>query len=245
MCSMLPWEDAARSRFVRFPKVVPLRENQADLRQSLNLWDFIGLEGVNMGAAAGRILFLAAVLALASSSAAAEPRTYTLDPEHMSIAFLVEHVGFAKVLGVFHEAEGEMVFDEDAPSLESIAITVMTESVDTRHEARDGHLRSDDFFDSGNHPEMVFTMSSAQPTGPRTGTVTGNLTLRGQTHQVTLDVVWNKAGEYPFGDRHYAVGISARGVIERSTWGMTYGVADGLVGDTIDLIIEAEFIRQD
>jgi polyisoprenoid-binding protein YceI len=60
-----------------------------------------------------------------------------------------------------------------------------------------------------------------------------------------LDVTWIDAGNYPFGDRHYAIGISARGSILRSEWGMTYGVADGLVGDEIEIIIEAELIRED
>jgi polyisoprenoid-binding protein YceI len=182
---------------------------------------------------------------LASLPAAAEPRSYRLDHEHMNIAFLAQHLSFARVLGVFHEAEGMLVFDEDAPSLQSVEVRVMTSSVDTRHEARDNHLRSRDFFDSRNYPEMIFTMTGAGQTGERTGTVTGNLTIIGETRPITLDVVWKDSGNYPFGDRHYAIGLSARGTISRSEWGMSYGVADGLVGDEIELIIEAEFIREE
>jgi len=195
-----------------------------------------------------RYTFLA-VIALTAYSftgpAVAEPRTYLLDHEHMSIAFLGRHLSFASVLGEFHEAEGTIVFDEEVPALQSIEVSVATTSVDTRHVRRDDHLRSSDFLDSENYPEMIFTMTGAQQTGERTGAVTGNLTLAGESRPMTLNVTWNDAGNYPFGDRHYAVGISARGSILCSEWGMSYGVADGLVGDEIEIIIEAEFIRQD
>jgi polyisoprenoid-binding protein YceI len=187
----------------------------------------------------------ALTMLLVQPQAAAEPRTYVLDQEHMSIAFLAQHLSFARVLGVFHEAEGIVVFDEEAPALQSIEVSVATESVDTRHAARDNHLRSGDFLDVGNYPEMIFAMTSVQKTGERTGTVTGNLSLAGETRPISLDVTWIDSANYPFGDRHYAIGISARGSILRSEWGMTYGVADGLVGDEIEIIIEAEFIREE
>jgi len=196
-----------------------------------------------------RICTFLAVIGLTTAflpgPAEAEPRSYRLDHEHMNIAFLVQHLNFARVLGVFHEAEGSIVFDEEGPALQSIEVSVATASVDTRHEARDNHLRSGDFLDSDNYPQMTFSMTGAQQTGERAGSVTGDLTLAGETRPMVLDVTWIDAGNYPFGDRHYAIGISARGSILRSEWGMTYGVADGLVGDEIEIIIEAEFIRED
>jgi len=173
---------------------------------------------------------------------------------------MVTHIGFAKVLGVFREAEGTIVFDEETLALESMNVTVNTQSIDTGHNARDRHIRSRDFLDAGNYPEMVFVLTGAEPTGAeptgaeptgaeptgeRTGIVTGNLTLRGETRPVRLDVVWNKAGEYPYGDEHYTLGISARGEIQRSQWGMTYALDNGLVGDAVEIVIEAELIRQD
>lgn len=186
---------------------------------------------------------LAVIVLLASSPAYAEPRNFTLDPDHLTVAFLVRHLGFAKVLGVFREVKGTVVFDEAVPDVQKIEVSVATKSVDTGHRARDNHLRSGDFLDSNRHPQMVFTMTGAEKTGARTGKVTGNLSLRGQSHPLVLDVVWNDAAAYPFGDRHYAVGISARGALKRSLWGMNYGVADGLVGDDVEILIEAELIR--
>ena len=184
-------------------------------------------------------------LAFMPGPASAEPQSYRLDHEHMNIAFLVQHLSFASVLGMFHEAEGSIVFDEEGLALQSIDVSVATASVDTHHNFRDNHLRSRDFLDSSNYPDMTFTMTSAQQTGERTGAITGELTLVGETRPMTLDVEWKDSGNYSFGDRHYAIGISARGSILRSEWGMTYGVADGLVGDEIVIIIEAEFIRED
>ncbi len=180
---------------------------------------------------------------IVSSPVRAEPRNFTLDPDHLTVSFLVEHAGFAKVLGVFREVKGAVVFDETGPSLRSVDVTITTRSVDTGVRARDNHLRSGDFFDSNRNPQMHFIMTNAEQTGARTGKITGDLTLRGKTQPIVLDVVWNKSGAYPFGDRHYAVGISARGSLKRSLWGMTYGVADGLVGDTVEILIEAELVR--
>lgn len=185
------------------------------------------------------------VLALAGAPAAAEPRHYRLDPEHSQVAFLVGHVGFASVLGRFGEVEGRFTFDAAAPSVSALVVEVETDSVDTGHKARDRHLRQEDFLWSDRHPTMTFAGTGFERTGERTGRLTGDLTLRGVTRPLTLEVTLNKVGQYPFGDRHHAVGISARGTLKRSDFGMTYGVADGLVADRVELLIEAEGIRED
>ena len=134
---------------------------------------------------------------IGTGTAFAEPREFRLDSEHLTVAFLVDHIGFAKTLGVFREATGKVVFDEKKPALESIDVSVKTSSVDTAHKARDKHIRSGDFLDADDHPTMRFVLTGSQKKGDRTGTITGNLTLRGQTHPVTLDVTWNKSGESP------------------------------------------------
>ncbi|QJE74429.1 polyisoprenoid-binding protein [Aerophototrophica crusticola] len=186
-----------------------------------------------------RLVPLFLVLAL-STPALAAPKAYEVDEEHASIGFLVSHVGFAKVLGSFREVEGGFTFDAAAPAVSDIRITIATDSVDTGHKARDGHLRKQDFLWADKYPTMTFVGTKAEQTGKNTGRITGDLTLRGVTRPVTLDVTLNKVGTYPFGDRHEAVGISARGTLKRSEFGMTYGVADGLVGDEVELIIELE-----
>ncbi|KZD12520.1 YceI family protein [Oceanibaculum pacificum] len=196
------------------------------------------------------LLALAVAVPLAfASQAEAAPERYRIDSEHMAIGFLVQHIGYASTLGQFREAEGGFTFDEQARTLTDLKVSIKTASVYTAHEKRDEHLRKADFLNVAKYPEMTFVMTRAEPTGARTGKVTGDLTLLGVTKPVTLDVTWNKSGEYPFGGGvlgkpNYVTGISARGSFKRSDFGMDYGVADGLVGDDIQLIIELEAIRQ-
>ena len=97
---------------------------------------------------------------------------------------------------------------------------------------------------------MTFTLTGSEATGDKTGTIEGELELLGRKHPVTLNVTLNKAAEYPFGgslfgSKPYALGISARGSFKRSTFGMTYGVEQGWVGDEIELIIEFEAVREE
>ena len=178
-----------------------------------------------------------------SGEGAAQPARYELDPAHTTVAFLVEHIGYAKTLGQFLRASGGYTFDADAGALSSLRVVVATESVDTHHEARDGHLKSGDFLDSESHPEMTFTADSAQRTGERTFAVAGELTLLGTTRPLTLHATLNKSAPYPIGDRAEVMGVSARGTLKRSEFGMTYGVDGGLVGDEVEIVIEVEARR--
>lgn len=195
-------------------------------------------------AAARRALLAVVLLSLAAGPAAAAPERYALDPSHLSIAFLVTHVGFAKTLGMFREASGSFDFDPDKPAVSNITVNIDAASVFTNHEKRDDHLRGPDFLDVEKYPRITFEGTSAQPTGPRTGKVDGNLTIRGVTRPASLDVTWNRSGAYPFGDQHYAIGISARTTVKRSDFGMTYALQGNIVGDEVDIILEFEAIRQ-
>ncbi len=190
-----------------------------------------------------RRLLAAIVSAGAAAASAAEPARYELDPAHTTVAFLVEHVGYAKTLGQFLRASGGYMFDDESGTLSSLRVVVATDSVDTHHEARDRHLRSGDFLDSAAHPEMTFAASSARRTGERTFAVTGELTLLGTTRPLTLEATLNKSAPYPIGDRAEVMGVSARGTLKRSEFGMTYGVADDLVGDEVEIVIELEARR--
>lgn len=187
---------------------------------------------------------LTTLLALASTTATAEPHTYRIDPEHFSIGFMVEHVGYADTVGMFLEGGGEFVYDEQTRELESGRVEINADSVFTNHDKRDEHLRGDDFLDAENHPAIVFEATGFEPRDGNRGTLTGKLTLLGETRPVTLDVTLNKAAEYPFGHGKHTLGVSARTTIKRSEWGMTYAVDNGLVGDEVELIFELEANRQ-
>ena len=190
------------------------------------------------------VLAAAALLLGVASHAAAEPARYELDPAHTTVAFLVEHIGFAKTLGQFLMVSGSYTFDAETAELSDVRVVVDTASVDTHHEARDQHVRSGDFLDAEEHPTMTFTADGARQTGERTFVVTGELTLLGTTRPLTLEATVNKRAPYPIGDRAEVMGVSARGALKRSEFGMTYGVADNLVGDDVEIVIEFEARRR-
>ncbi|MDU9004368.1 YceI family protein [Sedimentitalea todarodis] len=182
----------------------------------------------------------AAALTLAATSVQAAPAQYSLDPEHTLVAFTVEHIGYARVLGVFSEVSGTFTYDAETQELSDVSVTVGAASVDTFHDARNGHVNAGDFLDTGNFREITFTASEGSPLGENSGTVTGDLSMLGQSHPVTLDVTLNKAAEYPFGHKKFTLGLSITAEIMRSEWGMTYAVENGLVGDAVSILIETE-----
>ncbi len=192
-----------------------------------------------------RIFVAAMTCAILATPALAEPHRYELDPTHTVVAFTVEHIGYSNTLGVFGEVEGSFTYDMETQELSDLEVRVTTDSVNTFNQARDGHVRADDFLDVRAHPVMTFTASGGQPASATSGTVTGELSLLGQTQPLSLDVTLNKAANYPFGHQKFTLGITARGTLNRSDFGMDYGVANGLVGDRVDLIIETEAIQAD
>jgi polyisoprenoid-binding protein YceI len=194
--------------------------------------------------AAGTMALLAWLGALAAP-AHAEPVEFVLDPEHISITFFAHHLGYADMAGMFLEAEGSFRYDEAAQELSDLRVVVRTASVFTNHERRDQHLRSPDFLNVREFPEMVFVGTGAERLGADTGLIHGELTLLGVTRPLTLEARLNKAARYPFLDEHYAIGVDATGSIRRSEFGMTYGVEHGWVGDEIRIVIGFEAIRQE
>ncbi|WOI57295.1 YceI family protein [Palleronia sp. LCG004] len=190
-----------------------------------------------------RIASLSLLLATAPLVLKAEPARFELDPAHTTVVFLVDHMGYAATLGLFAEVEGGFVYDEETQELSAVRVVVQTVSIDTKNDARDEHVRSDDFLDVSEFSEMVFTADEGVPDDEMTGKVEGSLELRGETRPLTLEVTLNKAEEYPFGHGRYTLGLSLRGALSRSEWGMDYGVADGLVGDEVRLLIETEAMR--
>ena len=188
---------------------------------------------------------LAIALVGAAPAHAADAR-YEIDPDHLTIAFLVRHLGYADTLGSFGKASGSYTFDEATRKLSNVQVIVETGSVSTGHDKRDSHLRGADFLDASRTPRMTFTASSATWIDHKTFSVDGELELLGKRRPLQLSGTVNKSGVYPIGDdpKPYVMGVSLRGKVKRSEWGMTYGVANGWVGDDVDLIIEFEARRK-
>ncbi len=196
-----------------------------------------------------RLLAGCLVIGLGSANVWAEPARYEIDPDHLSIGFLVDHLGFAKVLGMFRKAGGSYTFDEATGEIGDVVVTIDTESVFSNHRKRDEHLRSADFLNSAEFPQMVFRAQGATPFEDRRYRIEGELELLGQSLPLTLEASWNKSAEYPFGGgllggKPYVMGVSARGSFLRSAYGMDYSVDNGWVGDEVELIIEFEAQRQ-
>ena len=145
---------------------------------------------------------------------------------------------------MFREVEGGFTYDAETQTLSDLKVEIEADSVDTFHKARDRHVRDDDFLAADDHPKITFVMTGAEATSETAGRVTGDLTLRGVTRPVTLDVTLNRAAEYPFGHREFTLGISAKGMVKRSDFGSTYALEGGLVGDEVEIVIEAEAIRR-
>ena len=167
--------------------------------------------------------------------------TVEIDAAHSTVGFSVRHMMVSKVRGYFRDFAGEIVTAED-PTQSSVTATIDLGSIDTRQEQRDAHIRSADFFDADNHPQMTFR-STAVRTDGADWTVEGELTLKGNTKPVVLNLELNGFGPDAYGG--YRAGFSAKTEINRNDFGVDIKMPmDGggvVVGDkvTVELEIEA------
>lgn len=199
---------------------------------------------IHRTAAAPLAGLLGALFTFGAAPVLAELQTYVIDDEHFSMNFEIQHIGYAPVMGMFREVEGKFEFDEANMKLPSGQLTFKSKSIFTNHDKRDGHLRSGDFLNSSKFPDITFTITDFETTGENTGVVTGDLTLLGQTRPVDVNIFLNKSAVYPIGHEDYTLGMTAEASLNRSEWGMTYGVENDLVGDEVKLRFGFEAIRQ-
>lgn len=192
-----------------------------------------------------QLLMTTALIASLGTAAQAGMTRYALDPEHTTVFFTIDHVGYAKTLGLFTTVTGQFMYDADTRALGEVSVSIDAASVQSHNAARDAHVRNADFLDVGNHPDITFTATGGMAVSETRGTVTGDLTILGQTRPITLDVELNKAAPYAFGHKRFVLGLSMTAEIQRSDFGMTYGVENGLVGDTVAIGIETEAMRMD
>ncbi len=182
-------------------------------------------------------LTITALMSLPSVQAA-EPGHYRIDPAHTTILFTVGHLNTSKLIGRFNQFEGDLKLQ---PGQGEIDIRIQTASVDTNHQKRDKHLRSPDFFNARQFPEMRFV--SRQVRFDERGepvAAEGTLTLLGKNRPVTLNITPVGAGKDPWGG--YRAGYSATAHIKRSDFGMDYML--GGIGDDIAIQLEVEAIKQ-
>jgi polyisoprenoid-binding protein YceI len=172
--------------------------------------------------------------------------TWNVDPMHAELGFAVRHLMLSTVRGRFGAVTGSVQVNETDPSKSKIDVTVDINSVDTRQEGRDTHLRSADFFDVENHPTMHFVSKKIEGDVTEDFKVTGDLTIRGTTHEVTLSATLQGRGKDPWGNER--AGYEATGKINRKDFGMHFNAAmetgGVVVGDEVKISIDVELIRQ-
>ncbi len=177
----------------------------------------------------------------------ASPATtaWQIDPAHTEIEFSARHLMISNVKGRFGTVTGSVDYEPAHPASQHIAVEIAVASIDTRNEQRDTHLRSADFFDAEHFPLMTFNGTGVSGDITKEFKLTGNLTIRGVTREVTLDVTAEGAGDDPWGNHRR--GFSATGKIDRKDFGLVWnqlletgGVA---VGDTIKIIVNTELMR--
>jgi polyisoprenoid-binding protein YceI len=180
-------------------------------------------------------LFLATVVLLAALPAAAA--TYTIDPVHSSALFKVQHFGAANFYGTFRDVSGSLVYDVENPDALAIEVTLQAESVDTRFERRDTHVKSPDFLSAAEFPTITFVSTGVEPTGDGTYTVTGNLTLRGVTKEI--EVTAERTGEttHPQSGKPL-VGFESRFTIDRPEFGVSFMA--GPISEEVEFLIAVE-----
>ncbi len=177
----------------------------------------------------------------------AQAATYTLDPAHTSIGFKVKHLMITNVKGVFEKFQGTLILDEKDITKSKLNATIEIASINTNIGKRDDHLRSADFFDAAKYPTMTFESTKIEKAGADKLKVTGNLTIRGVTKPVVLNVEGlNQEIKTPQGGLKR--GASATGSINRQDFGVSWNKkldAGGVVvADEVHIIIDAELDKK-
>jgi polyisoprenoid-binding protein YceI len=181
-----------------------------------------------------------------SSTAVASPLTgtYVIDQTHSRIGFVARHAMVTKVRGSFNEFEGSAYIDAENPSASKTQLTITAASIDTRNGDRDAHLRSNDFFDMQDYPEISFLSTDVEAVdgGYR---ITGDLSIKGASNPVTVDFEYTGTAVDPYGNTR--VGFEGTATVNRKDWGVNWNAAletgGVLVGEKIVLEFDVSAIR--
>ena len=187
-----------------------------------------------------RKMVLGAAIAMVSVSAIAA-ESYQIDPFHTYPNFTINHLGFSTMHGRFDKTEGKLTIDWEK-NTGTVDIVIDAESISTGMQKRDDHLRSPDFLNTAEFPDITYKSTNVTINGDKSAKVDGDLTIMGVTKPVTLNVKRINCGDHPMKQGTYICGFDATGNIKRSDFGMTYALP--AVGDEMELFIEVEAERQ-
>jgi polyisoprenoid-binding protein YceI len=180
-----------------------------------------------------------------SNEYAALSGDYTIDTAHSRVGFVARHAMVTKVRGSFDEFEGSIHIDGDNPENSSGRVTIQAKSINTRNSQRDDHLRSNDFLDMDNQPEITFASTGIKQTGDAEFVVSGDLSIRGVTKPVEIAFEYTGTATDPFGNER--LGLEGSVVINRKDFGVSWNAAlEGggvLVSEKVTLEIEVSAIK--
>ena len=183
---------------------------------------------------------LIAGLTLGSTAVIADDYVIDTKGAHASIKFRVQHLGYSWLYGRFNEFSGTFSFDEKQPENASIEVTIKTSSVDSNHAERDKHLRDDDFLHVSKYPEAKFVSTGFTQDKDGNGVLKGNLTLRGVTKPVEIDVEFIGAGDDPWGG--YRRGFEGTTRFAMADFGIMKNL--GPKSKDVEMILSVEGIKQ-
>lgn len=184
------------------------------------------------------VAFLAVMLTFGMWVRAAD--TYKIDPEHGTVIYRIAHFGIGNAYGRFNKPTGTVTLDKADPTKSTFEFSVATENVDTANAKRDQHLKSPDFFNARQFPNITFKSTAVTKSGDNQYNVTGDLNLHGVTKSITVPIIMTGEGDTKMmGVRS---GWEAQADLKRSEYGMN-GLA-GAVGDDVHLIISFEAVKQ-
>jgi polyisoprenoid-binding protein YceI len=169
--------------------------------------------------------------------------SYEVEPRHTQVIFSIMHFGLTDFYGRFDKISGSLNFDGVDPADSTVSISIDTASVDTPNAQLNSEIQGSAIFDTAHFPQATFKSTSATRTGSTSGKVTGDLTIKGITKPVTLDVTFNGGLKSPMGGNAYLIGFHATTFIKRSDFNMTNAMWSPLVGDDVKLTIEALFVQ--
>jgi polyisoprenoid-binding protein YceI len=170
---------------------------------------------------------------------------WQFDPFHTQVEFAVKHLGMMTVRGQFAEVSATGTIYPDNPDASSVAVTMETASIRTHNETRDNDLRSSNFLQVDQYPTVTFKSTRIETTGKDRYSMTGDLTIKGNTRPVTFSVL--KYGEFNDPMMGHRIAYSAEGQINRRDFGLTANmILDGrmVVGEKVQIFIEGEFVEQ-
>ena len=170
----------------------------------------------------------------------AAPETYAIDSVHSSVDFKIRHLGVSWVQGSFGKFEGKVVFDADKAEASSVEVTVQADSVDTRNDGRDKHLKSEDFFNTAKYPTLSFKSTKVEKKAADTYEVTGDFTLLGVTKPLTFTMT--TSGPVEGMKKETRRGGETEFTIKRSDFGMSKMV--GPIGDDVKISLAFSGVKQ-